>query len=224
MFGCYERRPYGWFATVLTMTTIRSSSSWSVGALAAAAVVGVAAGGLTACLQAVLSADWNTVANSGAVWTLIAAVAAGLLGRQPTTAAVAGLLVLVGEVVGYYAWVTQVDHLPVLRVEEALWTVAAVWIGPLAGRAAHAVRWGAAGERLVSLLAFAGVLAGEGAYLWRLAGVPHAGGVEVVVAAVGTATALVTVPAAWRWRALAGLAFAGVAAAVFAAYAQPLIA
>ena len=206
------------------MTTIRSVSSWSPGALLGAAGVGIAAGGLTAYLQGVLSASWNTVANSGAVWTIVAALAAGALGRHRSTAIAAGLLVLVGEVVGYYAYVSNVEHLPVLRAEEALWMVAAVWIGPLAGRAAFAVRWGSAGQRVVALLAFCGVLAGEGAYLWRLADVPRAGTVEVVAAGVGAAAALLLVPAALRWRALAAAGFALVAAGVYLAYAQPLIA
>lgn len=206
------------------MTAIRSVSTWSPAALVGAAGVGIAAGGLTAYLQGVLSANWNTVANSGAVWTIVAALAAGVLGRQRSTAVVAGLLVLVGEVVGYYAYLTHVEHLPVLRAEESLWTVAALWIGPLTGRAAFAVRWGSARERIVALLGFGGVIAGEGAYLWRLADVPRAGMVELVVAAVGAAAALVLIPAAVRWRALALAGFAAVAVGVYAAYAQPLIA
>jgi len=103
------------------MTTIRSSAAWSLGALAAAAGTGIAAGALTAYLQGELSANWNTIANSGAAWTLVAALMAGLLARQRATAAAIGLLALVGEVVGYYAYVTQVEHLGVLRAEEALW-------------------------------------------------------------------------------------------------------
>jgi len=208
----------------MTMTTIRNAAAWSLGALVTAAGIGVAAGAVTAYLQGKLSADWNTIANSGAVWTLVAALAAGVLAHQRTTAAVAGMLVLVGEVVGYYAYVTHVEHLGVLRAEEALWTVAAVWIGPVAGAAAFAVRWGSARDRVVALLAFCGVLAGEGAYLAHLAGVPRAGVAEVAVAAVGATAALAAVPAAARWRLAAALAGLGVAAGVYVAYAQPLIA
>ena len=206
------------------MTTIRSTTAWSLGAVLAAAGGGVAAGALTAYLQGELSADWNTIANSGAAWTLVAALVAGLLARQRTTAAVVGLLVLVGEVVGYYAYVTQVEHLGVLRAEEALWTVAAIWIGPVAGAAAFAVRWGSARDRIVALLAFCGVLGGEGTYLAHVAGVPRAGLVEVVLAVTGAVVALVAVPATAWWRLGGGLAGFAVAAGVYLAYAQPLIA
>lgn len=206
------------------MTTIRSTSVWSLGALVGAAGIGVAAGALTAYLQGQLSADWNTVANSGAVWTLVAALAAGLLARQRMAAATSGLLVLVGEVLGYYAYVTHVEHLGVLHGEEALWTVAAAWIGPVAGAAAFAVRWGSSRERVVALLAFCGVLGGEGGYLAHLAGVPRAGMVELGLAGVGAVAALVAVPAALRWRLAAALTGAAVAGAVYLAYAQPLIA
>lgn len=205
------------------MTAIRNLS-WSPVALVGAAGVGIAAGGFTAYLQGVLSASWNTVANSGAVWTLAAVLAAAALGRHRGTAAVAGLLVLVGEVVGYYAYVTDVLHLPVLRAEEVLWTVAALWIGPLAGLAGFAVRWGSARDRLLALLALCGVIGGEGAYLRVVAGVPVAGVVELVAAAGGAAAALLAVPAASRWRVLAAVTGAVVAALVYGAYSQPLLA
>jgi Family of unknown function (DUF6518) len=205
------------------MTAIRNTT-WSTAALLGAAGVGIAGGGVTAYLQGVLSADWNTVANSGAVWTLVAAVAAGVLGRQRGTAAAAGMLVLIGEVVGYYAYVTDVLHLPVLRAEEILWTLAALWIGPLAGLAAFHARWGPPSQRIVALLAFCGVLGGEGAYLWRLADVPAAGAVEVAAAGVGAFCALVALPASVRDRMLAAGAAALVGSGVFLAYSQPLIA
>jgi len=206
------------------MTTIRSTAAWSLGALLAAAGSGVAAGALTAYLQGALSTDWNTIANSGAAWTVVAALVAGALARQRTTAAVVGLLTLVGEVFGYYAYVTHVEHLGVLRTEEALWTVAAVWIGPVAGLAAFAVRWGSARDRIVALLAFCGVLGGEGMYLAHVAGVPRAGIVEVVLATVGAGIALVAVPVTPWWRLGGALAGIAVAAGVYLAYAQPLIA
>jgi hypothetical protein len=205
------------------MTAIRNLS-WSPAALLGAAGAGVAAGGLTAYLQGVLPASWNTVANSGAVWTLVAALVAGLVGRRRATAAAAGLLVLVGEVVGYYAYVSDVGHLPVLRAEELLWTVAALWIGPAAGVAAFCVRWGPARERVCAVLAFCGVVGGEGVYLRSVAGVPAAGLVEVVAAAVGSAAALMTVRAPVRWRLLAAVVGAAVAAGVYLAYRQPLLA
>jgi hypothetical protein len=223
MVGCYERRPYGLCVTVIDMTAIRNTT-WSATALLAAAGVGIAAGAATAYLQGVLSATWNTVANSGAVWTLIAAAAAAVLGRQRATAISTGMLVLVGEVAGYYAYVGDVRHVPVLRAEELLWTVAALWIGPLAGLAAFHARWGRPDHRVVALVAGCGILAGEGLYLWRLAGVPGAGRVEALVGVAAAAAALSLVPAPVRARLIASGAGLLVATAVYLAYSQPLIA
>jgi hypothetical protein len=204
------------------MTTIRAASS-SAAALLAAAAAGVAAGGLTAYLQGVLSANWNTVANSGAVWTVMSFVVAGLVGRTRLTAAAAGTLVLVGEVAGYYSYVADVRHLPLLESAELLWLLAALWIGPLAGLAAFAAWWGPACSRARALCALSGVAIGEGSYLARLAGVPRAGWVEVVLGAAGIAGTLLAVPARVRTR-LAALGIGGiVAVGVYAAYAQPLI-
>jgi hypothetical protein len=209
------------------MTVIRDRPvRFSLAALAGlfgAAGVGLAAGGTTAYLQGVLSADWNTIANSGAVWTVTAAVVAAVVVRAPGPAAAAGLVTLLGEVAGYYGYVVEVLHLPVLRAEVVLWTLAALWIGPVAGLAAHFVRWGSDSHRLIALLGFGGVVGGEGEYLWRVAGVPAAGIVELVAAAVGSAAALVLVPAPARARLLAAAAGLLVAAAVYVAYSQPLL-
>ncbi len=167
------------------MTAIRTAT-WSVAALAAALGAGLAAGAGTVELQRVDPVALSTVANSGAVWSLVALVVAATVARARATAVVAGLLALTGEVAGYYLWVSQVRHIPVLPSEELLWTVAALWIGPLLGLAAFAVRWGPNEHRTVALSAVAGVVAGEGWYLIRIAGLPGSGWVELgVAAAVG---------------------------------------
>jgi hypothetical protein len=203
------------------MVSVRVVSS-STAALFAAAASGICAGGLTAYLQGVLSANWNTIANSGAVWTVVAFAVAGLLARTPATAMAAGTFVLVGEVAGYYAYVADVRHLALLEPAELLWGVAALWIGPLAGLAAFAARWGSTGPRVIALGALCGVIVGEGAYLARLAGVPRAGCVEVVIGTAGVAATLLA-PAPARARLAAVTASASVAAAVYVAYGQPLI-
>lgn len=199
------------------MTTLRASSSTAL-ALPAAATAGLVAGGLTCLLQEFLPGDWNTVVNSGAVWTVVAYAVAALVARTQSGAALAGLLVLVGEVAGYYIYLADVRHLPGLHSAEILWTVAALWIGPLAGLAAHRGRWGDAAQRMASFAAIAGVIAGEGAYLVRIAGVVSAGWAEIVVGTVITAMALAwgRAPARARLAALAaGLVVAG---AVYTAY------
>jgi hypothetical protein len=205
------------------MTAIHATTRSAV-ALGAAAVTGIAAGGLTAYLQGVLSEDWNTIANSGAIWTVVAFAAAALLGRSYATAALAGTLVLVGEVAGYYSYVSDVAHIPALHSAELLWTLAAVWIGPLAGLGAYLARWGRADHRVIALAAVCGVIAGEGVYLVRLAGVPRAGWVEVLIGLAGAGAAVVAVPASLRARVSAVGVGLAIAASVYVAYSQPLLA
>ena len=199
------------------MTTLRVRSA-AVVALPAAAIAGLVAGALTCLLQEFLPGDWNTVVNSGAVWTVVAYVVAVLVVRTQRDAALAGLLVLVGEVAGYYVYLADVRHLPGLHSAEVLWTVAALWIGPLTGLAAYRARWGDAAQRMTSLAAIAGVIAGEGAYLVRIADVVRAGWAEIAVAAVITAGALATGRAPTRIRLAALATGIAVGAAVYLAY------
>jgi hypothetical protein len=205
------------------MTAIHVSPR-SVTALFTAAVAGIAAGGLTAYLQGVLDEDWNTIANSGAVWTVVAFLAAVALGRTPLTAALSGTLVLVGEVAGYYSYVSDVRHIAALRSAELLWTLAALWIGPLAGYAAFRARWGVASQRATALLGIAGVIAGEGAYLIRVAGVPGSGWVELAIGGAIAAWVLGRTPLAARARLAALGAGALTALAVYIVYRLPLLA
>jgi hypothetical protein len=199
------------------MTSIRIAPS-AIATLTTAALAGLAAGALTAYLQGVVSADWNTVANSGAVWTLVAFAVAIALGRSQTTAVAAGLLALVGEDAGYYIYVADVRHLPVVHLAELFWTIAALWIGPLTGLAAFRVRWGSAEQRMTALTAVAGVVAGEGCYLIRLAGVPAAGWVELALAATLGSCAIAAASVPFRTRSAALATGAITAAVVYLAY------
>lgn len=192
-------------------------------ALVAAAAAGVGAGVLTAQLQGVLSADWNTIANSGAVWTVVTFALTALLARTQTVAMAAGMLALVGEVIGYYGWAAAVRHVPVTHAEELLWTMAALWIGPLVGLAAFHVRWGSARQRIVAAAAMAGVVAGEGLYLIRIAGVPRSGWVEVALAAAITGWLVAVNPTETRLRVAAVGAGGFTAAAVYVAYRLPML-
>jgi hypothetical protein len=198
------------------MTTLRAPSA-PIG-IPAAARGGLLAGALTCLLQGVLPGDWNTVVNSGAVWTVVAFGAAALLASTERTAMIAGLLVLVGEVAGYYLYLADVRHLPGLPSAEILWTVAALWIGPLTGFAAYRARWGDTGQRMTALASIAGVIAGEGMYLVRIAGVPTSGWVEVATGIAIAGAALTSRPAPTRARAGALVSGLAVAIAVYAAY------
>jgi hypothetical protein len=204
-----------------TMRPVPAVSRAVVTALLVSAALGIVGGGVTAYLQGVLPASWNTLANSGAIWTLAAFVgAAALAGRQRAVTVAMATLVLVGEVAGYYWFVTDLRHLPVLRSEELLWTLAALWVGPLTGLAAHAARWGE--RRVLALSSMCGVLVGEGAYLWRFAGVPAAGLTELVIAAAAAGGVLTGLRATHQERFVAGLAGVLVAVGVYAAYRVPV--
>lgn len=199
------------------MTTLRTSTATMV-VLPTAALAGLLAGGLTCLLQQFLPGDWNLIVNSGAVWTVAAFALATLIGRTRAAAATAGLLVLIGEVAGYYLYLADVRHLPGLHSAEILWTVAALWIGPLAGFAAYRARWGNAAQRMTALAALAGVVVGEGAYLVRIAGVVRAGWVEMVIGMAGAVLALAWGRAPVPARAAALGAGVFVAGAVYTAY------
>ena len=199
------------------MTTLRVPSV-SLVTLPVSALGGLVAGGLTCLLQEYAPTDWNTAVNSGAVWTVVAFAVAALVGRTQANAAVAGLLVLVGEVAGYYAYLAGVRHLPGLHSAEILWTVAALWIGPLAGLTAHRARWGDQVQRMTAIAAIAGVVAGEGAYLVRWGGMVHSGWIEITIATIVTAAALASRRAPWHARAGALAIGLVVAACVYTSY------
>jgi hypothetical protein len=198
------------------MTTLRAPSA-PIG-IPVAALGGVLAGALTCLLQGVLPGNWNTAVNSGAVWTVVAFAAAALLAGTERTAMIAGLLVLLGEVAGYYVYLADVRHLPGLHSAEVLWTVAALWLGPLTGFAAYRARWGDTVQRMIALACIAGVIAGEGGYLVRIAGVPASGWVEIGLATAIACAALTVRPTAHRFRVAALLSGLAVAIAVYTAY------
>jgi hypothetical protein len=204
------------------MTTIRSAG-YSVSALGAAAVLGTAAGALTTYLQGVLPAGWSTLANSGAVWCLVAVAVAAALARGRGEAIAAGLLALLAEVVGYYVFLVDVRHIPAASSEVILWTMAALWIGPLTGLAGFFARWGPVELRMLALGAVAGMLAGEGGYLVRLAGLPRPGWVELVLAAFLAAAALGSGRDHNRGRIRAVAIGTVVAGAVYMAYGSRLV-
>lgn len=187
--------------------------------VAPATVFGCAAGGLvagaaTSWLQGELPGTWNTLADSGAVWTLVAALLAWAAARTRGVAFAAGLVALVGEVAGYYLAAAARD-IPTTNPERLLWTVAALWVGPLAGLAGFCVRRSPATYRVVAGLGLCGVLAGEGLHLAIRLHYTAAGAGELGVALGAAVAVLVCIPADLRARA-AGLA-AGTFVAIFVA-------
>jgi len=130
--------------------------------LVAAALAGVAVGIATSYLQGILPGAANTLANSGAVWSVVAfAISIATLGAS-RAAVIAGEVALLGEVVGYYAIATPLRGYTASTSELVLWTAAALVIGPVVGLAAV---WWAGGDRwrqLAAAVAMCGIVVGEG--------------------------------------------------------------
>jgi hypothetical protein len=117
-------------------------------AVLVALVGGVVIGGLTLVLQGLLPGAWNQLANSAAVWSVGGYVAGWALARRGKwwLAALGGLAVLAGEVVGYYAssslFLPGEETLAALR-GPVVWLVIAAVAGPVLGLAGRlrAVGW-----------------------------------------------------------------------------------
>lgn len=155
--------------------------------LLAALVGGLAVGVATSWLQGGLPDSANILANSGAVWSLIA-FAFALPTRQRAVSTVVGLLALGGEVAGYYAIASPLRGISTSASERLLWTVAAIVIGPLLGLAAWSIRAGRPTARAVAIGAIGGLVIGEGLHrLIRLSSDDIAGWVAVVAGFVGVA-------------------------------------
>ena len=94
---------------------------------AAALVLGIAVGVSTSYLQGELPGSWNTLANSGAVWTVVAfAIAAAVLRHAEPRRSLAGLAALLGEVLGYYAVASPIRASRRAPSERTLWIAAAL--------------------------------------------------------------------------------------------------
>jgi hypothetical protein len=177
------------------------------------AVAGVALGVATLAGQAVLSAEWNRLANSGAIWLLCASAAGS---RMPTNrwAMFAGVGVLVGAVLGYYAAAMVAGAAAGPRIM-AIWIGTALVGGPVYGLVGRWWRGGPGSRRVLAIGLMGGILAGEGAStVLRIPDLARVGWVEVIA---GIAlTALLGRSVRERLLGLAVLPF--VVAAVIAAY------
>jgi hypothetical protein len=207
------------------MTALRPSRSAPLVLLLGAAVGGVVCGVATSYLQGVLPGSWNALANSGAVWTVVAFALAALTVGTRWTAIGAGLLALLGEVAGYYALASPARGIATTLSERVLWTMAALVIGPLAGAAAYYWRRGTATERTVSAIGLCGVVAGEGIHaLLRVSSDRGAGWAELVLAGGFAVVAMLGSSAPPRGRVLAVVVGIAAAAAVYLAYGDTLLA
>ena len=100
---------------------------------ALAVAVGLAVGALTSIGQAYLEGPLNAFVNSASAW-LFASFAVGTAMRTRRGAAVAGLVVCLCQLVGYYA-TAQARGYPVSHSLLVFWTACAVVGGPVFGAA-----------------------------------------------------------------------------------------
>lgn len=112
----------------------------TAGALAIAAIVGLAVGCATSYGQAHLSGTLNPLVNSASAW-LVAPFFVGALLRKPSSGALAGLLTCALQVVGYFV-TSELRGFPTSSSSIAFWTACAVVGGPLFGAGGHLWRRG----------------------------------------------------------------------------------
>jgi Family of unknown function (DUF6518) len=165
----------------LELTTTGAQVALTIG-------VGVAVGVATVLGQSVLSAEWNRLANSGAIWLL----ASFLVGsRMPTIrrAAVAGMATLVLAVVAYYV-AAKLTGAGVSTRTIVIWVGTALVGGPAYGAAGHWWRTGPVGRRIIAIGLMGGIVTAEGvSTLLRIPDLAAVGWVETV-AGLGLVIAL----------------------------------
>lgn len=151
--------------TQASFVTPLHQRTWKV--LLLSLLVGLVIGGLTFVLQGLLPDGVIQVANSGAVWSVVAFV----IGRRVHSwkiAVVGGALALIGEVFGYYA-IAYVSNLVELSTGSlaviGVWMLIACIAGPLFGAGGY---WSVHGTGRLQQLATASlgaIFIGEGLYL-----------------------------------------------------------
>lgn len=148
-------------------------------------LAGLGLGGVTLAGQSVLNGDWNRLANSGAIWLLFAALVGS---RMPTDrwAVVAGVVVLVGAVIGYYAAARFSGAGAGVRIM-AIWIGTAIVGGPVYGLAGRWWRIGSERQHVLAIGLMGGILAAEGvSTLLRIPAMAAAGWIELVAGVVLT--------------------------------------
>jgi len=176
-----DRRP-----RALALISRAKGSSSSVSWWVIAVLGGVAVGGLTLAGQRVLPGTFNQLANSGAVWSVAAFAAGRFLPVRIRSAAIVGVLTLVGAVVGYYGSTTVFlrDHVDMAAMRAPLlWLAIAVIAGPIVGVAGMLARTGRRiWVRAVAVDLVGAVFVGEAIYQ---AAVNHDGAVAAMLAVIG---------------------------------------
>ena len=144
-----------------------------------AIAVGLATGALTLLGQAVLGADANRLANSGAIWVTVA-FGIGAVMASDREAVVAGTATLLLALVGYQlaAWAA---HASLGTSGLVIWSGTAVVGGPVFGLAGRRWRVDTGRSRVLAIALLGAVFVAEGAY--TLVSIPNlalTGWIEVI--------------------------------------------
>jgi hypothetical protein len=148
---------------VIVSTSIDVMRRWSI-----VIVVGLAIGIATAIAQTHLDSPWSSLANAASPW-LAGAFIVGTLWRRLPSAALAGLVACLLELVGYYATDTA-RGFSTSQHELVFWGAAALVGGPVVGVAGHLWWRRSDGRRALGAAVLAAAFLAEAAvgYGWRL--------------------------------------------------------
>jgi hypothetical protein len=169
----------------------------------------------------VLPAPSDTLANSGAVWSIVAFLVALASWQQGGRSAAIGALALLGEVAGYYALAAPIRDIPSSTNERLFWIAAAIVVGPVVGLAAGWWTGGRLMGRLTASSMMSGIVLGEGVHgLVRVEFGEMRWWIEVVLGAAVGSIAATYYGKSTFWRVVGIGATLVVAAAVYAAYSD----
>ncbi|WP_219834104.1 DUF6518 family protein [Paenibacillus sp. R14(2021)] len=158
--------------------------------LIVSAIAGLLVGIATVLGQGLLPGNWNSLANSGAVW-LVPAFFLGGIGTSKTRAAAGGVISLIGMVAGYYGYARFVQHMPHSLYFVIVWLVAAVVGGVIFGLGGYL--WG----RKYGSALLGGVFVTEGLNIFLHEGYDHMHGFGAAELVIGIALVLVIERSNW---------------------------
>jgi Family of unknown function (DUF6518) len=138
--------------------------------LALGGMAGFVLGVVTSLGQGIADGEWNTLVNSGAVWSL-AAFIVGAFGTANLPAVGMGITTLLGAVAGYYVSATIKLDFASAFSGIIFWGLVAVVAGPLFGLAGYWWRNKTCWQHRLAIGFLGGVFAGEGVY--TLLSIPH---------------------------------------------------
>jgi hypothetical protein len=157
-------------------------------------VIGLIIGGLTLLLQSLLPSSVIQIANSGAVWSVVAFI----IGRRTSSrsrAMLGGLIALIGEVLGYYTvsyFANLMDIMPSTLAVVGYWLVIALVAGPVFGWAGYVSVHRDRLVQRVGMAAMAAAFIGEGLYLLTILSTPNTTILWIIIAIV------ITLMLTWR--------------------------